>query len=65
MRKLRFTHGDQGGTHKKGWLVGKRELANLAISYGILNIDPCSASDSHDPNVTNVTDGSQRHNSRS
>lgn len=57
MRKLRFTHGDQGGTHKKGWLVGKRELANLAISYGIVNRDPCSVSDSHDPNVTNVTDG--------
>jgi hypothetical protein len=57
MRKLRFTHRDQGGTHKKGWLVGKRELANLAISYGIVN-RPCSVSDSHDPNVThghNVT----------
>lgn len=57
MRKLRFTHGSQGGTHKKGWLVAKGELANLAISYGIVNRDPCSAADTQDPNVTNVTEG--------
>lgn len=57
MRKLRFTHGEQGGTHRNGWLVGKRELANLAISYGIVNRNPCSAPDTEDPNVTNVTDG--------
>lgn len=57
MRKLRFEHKDQAGTHKKGWLVGKRELANLALSYGIVNREPCSASDTHDPNVTNVTEG--------
>ena len=56
MRKLRFEHRDQAGTHKKGWLVGKRELANLAISYGIVNREPCSAAaDTEDPNVTNVT----------
>jgi hypothetical protein len=57
MRKLRFEHKDQAGTHKKGWLVGKRELANLAISYGIVNREPRSAADTQDPNVTNVTDG--------
>ena len=57
MRKLRFEHKDQAGTHKKGWLVGKRELANLMLSYGIVNRDPRSPADTHDPNVTNVTDG--------
>lgn len=57
MRKLRFTHGDQGGTHKKGWRVSKRELANLALAYGIVNRDPRSAPDTPDPNVTNVTEG--------
>jgi hypothetical protein len=57
MRKLRLEHKDQAGTHKKGWLVGKRELANLALSYGIVNRDPRSADDTHDLNVTNVTDG--------
>jgi len=57
MRKLRFTHGDQGGTQKKGWRVSKREVANLALAYGIVNRDPRSADDTHDLNVTNVTDG--------
>ena len=57
MRKLRFTHGDQGGTHKKGWRVSKRELANLALAYGLVNRDPRSAPDTQDPNVTNVTEG--------
>jgi hypothetical protein len=57
MRKLRFEHKDQAGTHKKGWLVGKRELTNLALSYGIVNRDPRPAADTHDPNVTSVTDG--------
>ncbi len=57
MRKLRFEHKDQAGTHKKGWLVAKRELANLALSYGIVNRDPSSAADTHDPNVTHVTEG--------
>jgi hypothetical protein len=57
MRKLRFEHKDQAGTHKKGWIVGTLELANLALSYGIANREPCSAADTHDANVTNVTDG--------
>jgi len=38
------------------WYLGKRELANLALSYGIVNRKPCSA-DTEDPNVTNVTEG--------
>jgi hypothetical protein len=57
MRKLRFTHGDQGGTHKKGWRVSKREVANLALAYGIVNREHRSADDTHDPHVTEVTDG--------
>ena len=57
MRKLRFKHGNEGGTHRKGWFVTKRELANLALAYGIVNRDPSSAADTEDPNVTNVTDG--------
>jgi len=56
MRKLRFEHGNEGGTHKKGWRVSKREVAKLALAYGIVNRDPPSATDTHDPNVTNVTD---------
>ena len=57
MRKLRFEHDDQCGTHKKGWRVSKRELANLVLAYGIVNRDPQPYADSHDPNVTNVTEG--------
>lgn len=57
MRKLRFTHGDQGETHKKGWRVSKRDIANLAIVYGIVNRDPRAAADTHARNVTTVTDG--------
>lgn len=57
MRKLRFEHKDQAGTHKKGWLVGKRELANMVLSYGLVNRDPPRANDTQDRNVTNVTDG--------
>jgi hypothetical protein len=57
MRKLRFEHGSQGGTHRNGWHVSKRELANLALAYGIVNRLPGPAADTHDPNVTNITDG--------
>jgi len=57
MRKLRFTHGNEGGTHRKGWFVANRDLANLAVAYGIVNRDPHTADDVDDPNVTNVTDG--------
>ena len=56
MRKLRFEHGNQSGTHKKGWHVSKRELANLALAYGIVNRKDTFANEVHDHNVTNVTD---------
>jgi hypothetical protein len=57
MRKLRFEHGNQGGTHRNGWYVGKQELARLALAYGLANRDHHSENDSHYSNVTNVTDG--------
>jgi hypothetical protein len=57
MRKLRFKHGNEGGTHRKGWLVAKRDLANLAFAYGIVNRDPHCAANTLDSNVTNVTEG--------
>jgi hypothetical protein len=57
MRKLRFEHGDQGGTHRKGWRVSKRELARFALAYGLVNRDAKQSSDSHYSNVTNVTEG--------
>jgi hypothetical protein len=57
MRKLRFEHGNQGGTHRNGWYVGKQELARLALAYGLANRDHHSENDSHYSNVTKVTDG--------
>lgn len=57
MRKLRFEHCDQGGTHKKGWRVSKRELCKLALAYGLVHRTGDPASNSHDSNVTNVTEG--------
>jgi hypothetical protein len=57
MRTLRFEHGIQGGTHRKGWFVSKRELASLALSYGIVHREPSSSSESQYSNVTNVTEG--------
>lgn len=58
MRKLRFEHGEQGGTHRKGWRVSKRELARFALAYGLATRKPHSKNESHYPNVTeghNVT----------
>lgn len=57
MRKLRFEHGSEGGTHKKGWRVSKREVARLALAYGLANRNPSPVNDSQYSNVTNVTDG--------
>ncbi len=57
MRKLRFEHGSEGGTHKKGWRVSKRELCKLALAYGLVNRNHDPVIDSHYSNVTNVTEG--------
>ena len=56
MRKLRFEHGSQGGTHKKGWYVRKSEVARLAVAYGLANRN-LPESDTYYSNVTNVTEG--------
>ena len=52
MRRLRFEHGAEGGTHRKGWRVSKREAARLAIAYG-----PVATKTYSTTNVTNVTKG--------
>src|SRR5947209_102874 len=49
LSKLRFEHGDEGGTHKKGWKVSRRELSRFVRSLGL----------DHSQNVTSVT---KRHN---
>jgi hypothetical protein len=57
MRRLRFEHRSQGGTHKKGWRVSKRELWKLALAYGLANRNPNPENHSQYANVTNVTEG--------
>lgn len=57
MGKLRFVHGEQGGTDRKGWRVSKRELARFALAYGLATRNRHSENKSHNPNVTNVTEG--------
>lgn len=52
MRRQRFDHGDQAGTHKKGWKVSKRAVARLVQTYGLV-----TTSDTHGSNVTKVTEG--------
>ena len=37
MRKQRFEHGNQPGTHKKGWKVSKQELARFVKTFGLGN----------------------------
>jgi hypothetical protein len=49
MSKLRFGHGNEGGTHRKGWHVGRREVAQFVRSFGLAR---CPAT-----NVTEVTVG--------
>lgn len=45
--KLRFEKGSEGGTHKKGWKVSRRELNRFVRSLGL----------GHGQNVTKVTEG--------
>ena len=49
LSKLRFEKGNEGGTHKKGWKVSRREVGRFVRSLGL----------SHAQNVTSVT---ERHN---
>ena len=54
MRKLRFEHGDQAGTHKKGWKISKQEVSRFVRSFGLANHKYLTSQTSQ--NVTNVTD---------
>lgn len=47
LSKLRFAKGSEGGTHKKGWKVSRRELNRFVRSLGL----------GHGQNVTKVTEG--------
>lgn len=47
LSKLRFEKGSEGGTHKKGWKVSRKELSRFARSLGL---GQCQ-------NVTTVTEG--------
>ena len=49
--KLRFEKGNEGGTHKKGWKVSRRELARFVRAHGL------ATDNSHISNVTSVTEG--------
>ena len=49
LSKLRFEKGSEGGTHKKGWKVSRRELSRFVRSLGLAHVQ----------NVTSVT---ERHN---
>ena len=59
MRKLRFEHDSQGGTHKKGWKVSKQEVHRFVRSFGLANgaIKPGAKypTSQTSQNVTNVT----------
>lgn len=58
MRKLRFEHGNEGGTHRKGWKVSRAEVARFVKSFGLAQAKEHTGSD---PSslliVTTVTDG--------
>jgi len=47
LSKLRFEKGNEGGTHKKGWKVSRREVGRFVRSLGL----------SHSQKVTSVTEG--------
>lgn len=47
LSKLRFEKDSEGGTHKKGWKVSRRELSRFVRSLGL----------AHGQNVTTVTEG--------
>ena len=49
--KLRFEKGNEGGTHKKGWKVSRRELVRFVRAHGL------ATDNSHISNVTSVTEG--------
>lgn len=49
LSKLRFEKGNEGGTHKKGWKVSRREVGRFVRALGL----------AHAENVTTVT---ERHN---
>jgi hypothetical protein len=49
LSKLRFEKGSEGGTHKKGWKVSRREVGRFVRSLGL----------AHAQNVTSIT---ERHN---
>ncbi len=61
LSKLRFEKGSEGGTHKKGWKVSKRELNRFVRSLGLAKSDKSdvnpNSGDSHLHNVTSVTEG--------
>ena len=35
LSKLRFEKGNEGGTHKKGWRVSRREVSRFVRSLGL------------------------------
>ena len=49
LSKLRFEKGSEGGTHRKGWRVSRRELSRFARSLGLVT--------NYLENVTSVTEG--------
>lgn len=59
MRKLRFEHANEGGTHRKGWKVSRAEVARFVKSFGLEQAKEHTGSDTASPllNVTTVTDG--------
>lgn len=58
LSKLRFEKGSEGGTHKKGWKISRRELSRFVRSLGLAKSDANqNTDDSHLFNVTSVTQG--------
>lgn len=57
MSKLRFERKSEGGTHRRGWKVGKPEVAQLLRAFGLVNRPAHSSGDIDSSKVTNVTEG--------